>query len=46
LEISLIPLLLGDGVRLFEADSPDVALERTGVVESSRVTHLSFRVVR
>lgn len=46
LEISLIPLLLGDGVRLFETDTRDATLERTGVVESSGVTHLSFRVVR
>jgi len=46
-EISLIPVLLGGGVRLFESDvQAQIALERTGVIESAHATHLSFRVVR
>jgi dihydrofolate reductase len=49
MQIHLVPLLLGDGVRLFEnhlgGDQP--ALEPTRVVESpSGVTHLSYRFAR
>jgi dihydrofolate reductase len=46
-QIHLVPLLLGDGVRLLEhLGTLTVELEPTGVVESpSGVTHLSFRVV-
>jgi dihydrofolate reductase len=43
-ELHVVPLLLGDGERLF--DGVDVNVERTRVVESpSGVTHLKFRVV-
>jgi dihydrofolate reductase len=43
-ELHVVPLLLGDGERLF--DGVDVNLERTRVLESpSGVTHLKFRVV-
>jgi dihydrofolate reductase len=46
LQIHLVPLLLGDGVRLFDGLG-DVTLERTRVVESpTGVTHLRFRVVK
>ncbi len=46
LQIHLVPLLLGDGVRLFDGLG-DVALERTRVLESpTGVTHLRFRVVK
>jgi dihydrofolate reductase len=46
LQIHLVPLLLGDGVRLFDGLGT-VALERTRVVESpTGVTHLRFRVVK
>ncbi|GAA2144229.1 dihydrofolate reductase family protein [Actinomadura napierensis] len=44
--VSVAPVMLGDGVRLF--DDPDAAavkLERLGVVESPAATHLIFRVV-
>jgi dihydrofolate reductase len=46
LHLTLVPILLGDGVRLFEQLSmEDVELERTGVINSSAVTHLQFRVI-
>jgi dihydrofolate reductase len=48
LNIHLVPILLGDGVRLFENHlGPEQAgLECTGVIESPAVTHLRYRVVR
>lgn len=49
LQIHVVPVLLGDGVRLFEnhlASAPG-ELERTGAIESpTGVTHLKYRVVR
>jgi dihydrofolate reductase len=46
LQIHLAPLLLGDGVRLFEHIHPErVELEPTRVIDSPRVTHLRYRVV-
>jgi dihydrofolate reductase len=47
IHIDLVPVLLGQGVRLFERLGIEpVELERTGVIESPGVTHLSFRVVK
>jgi dihydrofolate reductase len=47
LQIHVVPLLLGGGVRLFEGLQIErIELETTRVVESPRVTHLKFRVVR
>lgn len=47
LQIHLVPLLLGDGVRLFEhSDSEQVELECTRVIQSPAVTHLRYRVVK
>jgi dihydrofolate reductase len=45
IQLQLVPVLLGDGIRLFEhlADGP-IELERTRMVESPDVTHLRFRV--
>lgn len=46
LEIHLVPVLLGDGIRLFERlGARPIELERTQVVESEEVTHLRFDVV-
>ncbi len=48
IHIDLVPVLLGDGVRLFDhlgAHQP-VALETTRVIEAPGVTHLDFRVVK
>lgn len=45
IQIHLVSLLLGSGLRLFDNVEP-VKLERTRVLESSGVTHLQFRIVK
>jgi dihydrofolate reductase len=46
MHIHLVPVLLGSGTRLLDGLGPtDARLERTGVIESPGVTHLSYRVV-
>jgi dihydrofolate reductase len=47
LQIHLIPVLLGDGRRLFEHPAPEqVELEPIRIQEGDGVTHLRYRVVR
>jgi len=47
LQIHLVPVLLGDGVRLFDNLGPgEVELEPTRAIESPAVTHLRYRVVK
>jgi dihydrofolate reductase len=47
MQIHLIPVLLGDGVRLFDGPDPGrIGLEQTGTVETPSATHLRFRVVK
>jgi dihydrofolate reductase len=46
IHVDLVPVLLGDGVRLFEHLGGPVELERTQVVEGVGVTHMTFRVVK
>jgi dihydrofolate reductase len=46
LQLHLVPVLLGDGVRLFAGDGGGVRLEVARVVESTGVTHLVYRVVK
>ena len=47
LQIHLVPLLLGGGVRLFDRLGADeVELQGTRVIQSPLVTHLSYRVVK
>ncbi len=47
LEIHLVPVLLGQGRRLFDNLAPEhIELERTRVLEGEGVTHLHYRVVR
>ena len=47
IHIDLVPVLLGEGVRLFEyLGIEPIELENTGVSASPGVTHLSFRVVK
>ena len=47
IEIHLVPILLGDGIRLFDhLGDAQIELERTRVIESPSVTHLRFRVVK
>jgi len=44
LSIHLVPVLLGDGTRMFDAQR--VALEVVSVLETPAATHLRYRVVR
>lgn len=45
--LHLVPILLGEGTRLFDQLGPDVLeLENTQVIEAPGVTHLRFRVIR
>ena len=45
--INLVPVLLGDGVRLFEhLGAAPIELESTRVIEAPGVSHLVFRVVK
>ena len=45
LEISVVPLLLGSGARLFDnLDGAAITLEQIRVVEAPGVTHLKYRV--
>ena len=47
LQIHLVPLMLGGGVRLFDQADPErIELEPIRVIESARVTHLKYRVVK
>jgi dihydrofolate reductase len=47
IQVSVTPLLLSGGVRLFDDLGPDpITLEQTRVIESEGVTHLRYRVVR
>ena len=46
IHLDLVPVLLGDGVRLFEHLGGPIELERTRMVEGTEVTHLTFRVVK
>ena len=43
LEIHIVPILMGGGVRLFEG-TQQLALDPTGTVESPDVTHVRYRV--
>lgn len=46
-QLDLVPMLLGGGVRLFDnLDGTPINLERVQVVEGVGVTHLRFRVVQ
>jgi dihydrofolate reductase len=45
-QLHLVPVLLGDGVRLFGAASGQPALELVRVVDSPTVTHLKYRMAR
>ncbi len=47
IHIDLVPVLLGNGVRLFDPlGTGPIELESTRVVEAPGVTHLTFRVVK
>jgi dihydrofolate reductase len=44
--IHLVPVLLGAGTRLLDDTGGHVRLERTGIIESGRATHLRYRVLK
>ena len=47
IHVDLVPVLLGDGIRLFDhLGAGPIELESTEVIEGAGVTHLTFRVVR
>ena len=47
IQIGIVPVLLGEGLRLFEhIGAEQIELESTRVIESPGVTHLRFRVVK
>jgi dihydrofolate reductase len=47
IHFDLVPVLLGDGVRLLDHLGPEpIELESTRVIEGAGVTHLTFRVVK
>lgn len=47
MQIHLAPLLLGQGIRLFDQiGAKTFQLESTGVIKSEAVTHLKFRVIK
>ncbi len=47
IHVDLTPVLLGDGVRLFDhLGTKPIELQSTRVVEGAGVTHLTFRVVK
>jgi len=47
IQIHLVSVLLGDGIRLFnQLGTYPIELESTGVIEGTGVTHLRFRVIK
>jgi dihydrofolate reductase len=47
IHIDLVPVVLGDGIRLFDHLSTEpIELESTRVIEGAGVMHLTFRVVK
>jgi dihydrofolate reductase len=46
LQLHFAPIFLGEGIRLFDQTPKDVELEPTGVIESPRVTHVRYRVLK
>ncbi len=47
MQIHVVPVLLGDGARLFDnLGGAEVGLECTRVVEAPGVAHLTYRVVK
>jgi len=47
IHLHLVPVLLGEGIRLFEnIGAEHIELEKIGVIEAPGVTHLRFRIVK
>jgi dihydrofolate reductase len=46
LELHIVPVLLGDGARLFDnLGGAEIALEQVRAVEAPGVTHVKYRVM-
>lgn len=46
-QIHLVPVMLGDGARLFDdLEGAEIRLEATSAIEAPGVTHLTYRVVK
>ncbi|HEX3054075.1 MAG TPA: dihydrofolate reductase family protein [Aggregatilineaceae bacterium] len=47
MQIQLIPILFGDGTRLFEGIDPEgIELRKTSSIDTPDATHLRFKVVK
>jgi dihydrofolate reductase len=46
IQLHLVPVILGDGIRLLEHLGADLKLERSRVIEAPLATHLRYRVVK
>ena len=46
LSISIAPVVLGAGKRLFEGFDESVSLDRLGLLQSPFAMHITYRVVR
>lgn len=47
IQVHIVPILMGQGIRLFDEREPaSLKLRTTRVVESPEVTHLRYRVIR
>jgi dihydrofolate reductase len=46
LTISIAPVVVGDGKRLFDDFDETVSLEHAGLLQSPFATHITYRVVR
>lgn len=47
IQIDMAPILLGEGIRLFDKLGPEpIELEQTAVIQGKDVTHLKYRVVK
>lgn len=47
IQLHLVPVLFGGGLRLFEhLGTEQINLERTRVIESSSATHIRFRIIK
>ena len=46
LELSVVPLVLGGGARLFDGVGPDLRLDKVRAIDAPGVTHLKYRVLK
>lgn len=46
IHLDLVPVLLGDGVRLFDQSAEPIERESIRVIEGAGIAHLTFRVVK